>query len=90
MLTAAALAFVINIAGAAFNWIYKEAGRFTTQVVLFMVALIAAGWYTYGNNFPGIGMYLGIALTIFSLAVTFYEVLLKYFPLFSGPNSTQG
>lgn len=88
MLTATALAFAVNVGGAVFNWIFKEVGRVGTQIVLFALALIAAFWYTYGANFPGIGNYLGIALTIFSLAVTFYEVLLRYFPMFSGPTTT--
>ena len=44
MLTAAALAFLLNIAGGVFNWIFQKAGRLTTQVVLFALALIGAGW----------------------------------------------
>jgi hypothetical protein len=90
MLTAAALAFAVNLGGAIFNWIFQKVGRVGTQIVLFVLATAAALWYTYGSQFPGLGQLLQMALVIFSLAVAFYEVLLKYFPMFSGPTTTSG
>lgn len=87
MLTATALAFAVNVAGAAFNWIFQRVGRVGTQIVIFVFALVAALWYTYSTSFPGVSQYLQITLVIFSLAVTFYEVLLGYFPAFKGPTT---
>lgn len=89
MLTATALAFAVNIAGALFNWIFQKAGRVTTQVVIFSFALIAALYARYGSALPSLQEWVQTAIVIFSLAVSFYEVILNYFPAFSGPtNST--
>lgn len=87
MLTATALAFMVNIAGAAFNWLYQKSGRVTTQVVIFMLALIAAVYYQYLAHIPGIQEAVQMAIILFSMAVAFYEVILRYFPFFSGPKN---
>jgi hypothetical protein len=87
MLTVTALAFLTTVVGGVLNWVYKTAGRLTTQVILFVAALIFALWETYGSNFPNIGTWLGQAVVIFSMAVAAYEVILHYFPAFSGPQS---
>lgn len=85
MLTAAALAFLVNIGGALFNWIFQRAGRTATQVVIFALALIAAVYWQYSAAVPAVQNVVAAAILLFSLAVTFYEVLLGYFPLFKGP-----
>lgn len=85
MLTAAALAFAVNLAGAVFNWVFQKAGRLTTQVVIFALALLAAVYYQYFADIPSVSNAVQIAIVIFSMAVSFYEVLLKYSPVFSGP-----
>ncbi len=85
MLTAAGLAFLVNIGGAIFNWIYKKAGRFTTQCVIFALALLAALWFQYSAGYPQLQGILTSAVVLFSMAVAFYEVILGYFPVFSGP-----
>lgn len=84
MLTVSALAFLVNIGGAIFNWTYKEAGRVWTQVIIFALALIAALWYLYQGLVPNLQSYLTAAVGVFCLAVAFYEVILGYFPAFSG------
>jgi hypothetical protein len=85
MLTAAALAFLVNIGGAVFNWVFKKVGRGVTQGVIFALALIAAVYWQYGSAFPTLQNYISVAVVIFSMAVAFYEVILRYFPTFSGP-----
>lgn len=85
MLTAAALAFVINIGGAVFNWIFQKVGRIGTQVFIFALALIGAVYWQYGQTMPGLSDIIQAAVVLFSMAVAFYEVILKYFPTFSGP-----
>lgn len=85
MLTAASLAFIVNIGGAVFNWIFRKAGRRVTQIVIFLIALFAATYYQYGAQFPVFQSAVAGAIVLFSMAVAFYEVLLKYFPLFAGP-----
>lgn len=90
MLTAAALAFAVNVGGAVFNWIFQRAGRLTTQIVLFVIAIAAAAYWQYHGLVPGLESLVSGALILFSMAVAFYEVLLKYFPAFSGPSQPQG
>lgn len=85
MLTAAALVFLINVGTAVFNWLFQRVGRFGTQVFIFALALIAALYWQYGTQFPSLQGYVQAAIVLFSLAVAFYEVLLRYFPAFSGP-----
>ena len=85
MLTAAALAFIINVATAVFNWVFQKVGRVGTQVFIFVLALGAAAYSQYGSQFPTFQNDLTAAIVLFSLAVAFYEVILKYFPAFSGP-----
>lgn len=87
MLTAAALAFAVNIGGAVFNWIFQKAGRVTTQVVIFTLAVIAAIATEYGSAIPHFQDVLTGAIVLFSMAVAFYEVILGYFPLFAGPTN---
>lgn len=85
MITAAALAFLVNVGGAVFNWIFQKAGRLTTQIVIFALALCAALYFQYGSLYPTLKETVQTAIVIFSLAVAFYEVILRYFPAFSGP-----
>jgi len=85
MLTVAAIAFIVNLGGAVFNWIFQKAGRVATQVFIFALALVAALYATYASDYPSIQQAVQTAIVIFSLAVAFYEVILKYFPAFSGP-----
>ncbi len=82
MLTAAGLAFLVNVGGAAFNWLFARVGRIGTQVAIFILALAAAIYWQYGAAYSYIAQ---AAIVLFSMAVAFYEVLLRYFPAFSGP-----
>jgi len=90
MLTTAGLAFLINIGTAVFNWLFQKVGRVGTQVFIFVLALIGAAYAQYGSAFPSFQNDLAAAVILFSLAVAFYEVLLRYFPAFSGPTVSQG
>lgn len=85
MLTAAALAFAINIGGGIFNWIFQKAGRLATQATIFVLALLAAVYWQYHGLVPGLADVITGAIVLFSMAVAFYEVLLGYFPAFAGP-----
>lgn len=88
LLTGIALTFAVNIGGAVFNWIYNKAGRTTTQIVIFVLALIAALVYQYQAQIPGLWGWLQTGALIFSGAVAIYEVILTYFPTFAGPGNT--
>lgn len=86
MLTATALAFAVNIGGAVFNWVFQRVGRVWTQVAIFALAVLAAIYYQYSTDFPGIVNLVQVSVVIFSMAVAFYEVLLKQIAsVFSGP-----
>ena len=87
MLTVSALAFLINIGTAVFNWIFQKVGRVGTQIFIFVLALGGAAYAQYGSAFPTFQSYLTAAVILFSLSVAFYEVLLRYFPAFSGPQA---
>ena len=87
MLTVSALAFLINVGTAVFNWVFQKVGRVGTQVFIFALALAGAAYAQYGSAFPTFQNELAAAVILFSLAVAFYEVLLRYFPLFSGPQA---
>lgn len=87
MLTAAALTFGINIATAALQWITTKFGRVTTQVVVFVLALLAATFVHFDFFGTGLKEWLLTAAAIFSASVTFYELVLQYIPFFQGPKS---
>lgn len=87
MLTAAALTFAINIVTAALQWITTKFGRVTTQVIVFIGALLVALVVHFNYFGAPLYNYLLSAAAIFSAAVAFYEVALQYIPFFKGPAS---
>lgn len=87
MLTAAALSFLVNVATSLLQWVMGKFGRVATQVVVFVLALVAALFVHFDFFTPGIKAYFLTAVAIFVVAVTFYEVVLQYFPFFKGPST---
>lgn len=90
-MTGTALVIVINVFTSIIKqWIYPKFGRVGVQIVAFVLALIGSAYYIYLKNIVSIETFVAGALTLFSLAVTFYEVILQYVPFFQAPdvNST--
>lgn len=78
MFTTAALAVLVSVGTTIFKWFYSKVGRVGTQIVVFILALIGALYYSYQGTVPGLRTYFENAVTIFCVAVAFYEVLLGY------------
>lgn len=92
MLTTAAVTFVINIVTSIFKgYISPRFGKVGVHVVLFAAALIGAAYLTYGQSFAPLQQIVEAACALFVLAISFYEILLGYFPVFkndvSNPSS---
>ena len=78
--------FAINILTSIVKrWIFPKWGAFGTQVFAFALALIGATYWMYSSQVPGLEAVVAGAIGLFSLAVTFYEVILQHIPLFKGP-----
>jgi predicted PurR-regulated permease PerM len=82
-LSAAAIAFVVNVLVSLLKrFVYPRFGSFGVHVVAFILAMIGAWYWIYGQNIESIATFVAGAFGIFSLAVTFYEVILKHIGFF--------
>lgn len=78
MITIGAITFAINVAVSILKrWIYPKYGKLGVQVSAFVISLIAALYISYRDQFPGLEEFVIAALALFSLTVTFYEVVLE-------------
>jgi len=83
ILSAAALAFIVNIlTSVSKNWIRPKFGVLGVHIVAFILATIGAVYFVYGGNYPGLMNVIGAGGVIFSMAVTFYEVILHRITVF--------
>lgn len=83
MITGTVLIFLVNILTSVLKqWVYPRFGKIGVQVTVFLLALIGAAYYTYSRLFPDLETFVASAITIFSVAVAFYEVILSHLPLF--------
>lgn len=90
MLTAAAVILVINVASSILKrWIYPKFGRTGVQVTVYAISLIGALYYSFSGQIEGLKKIVEASLSIFSLSVTFYEVVLSRFRWFKGLPRTQ-
>ena len=79
MLTPIALTFLVNAATQFFKkFIIPRFGETGVHVILFTFSVIAALYFTYGDQYPGIKDILLVGVQIFCLAIALYEVLLKH------------
>lgn len=85
MLTTAALAFVVNIGATVFKYLYSKIGTAGTQAVVFGLAVLAALYYQYSAQVPGLVELVKATLVIFSSSVAIYEVILSRFDFFKSP-----
>lgn len=77
------IVFAINILTSVVKkWIFPKWGKFGVQLFVFALALIGAAYLTYEAQIPGLSAVVAAAFGLFSLAVTFYEVILSYIPIF--------
>ncbi len=88
-MTEASLVLAVTVLTSIIKrWVYPKYGRIGTQVLAFALATIGATYYVYAKNIPGLQEIVTAAITLFSLSVAFYEVLLQYIPAFKGPPVT--
>ena len=88
LLTAAAITFLINVfTSLVKDWIYPKFGAFGVQIFVFILAIVGSLYVLYEGFYPGFKKTIEAAALIFSTAITFYEVLLKYIPWFKGNKS---
>lgn len=89
MLTTASIVFAVNVLSSILKRVVAPKwGTFGTQVVVFVLALIGALYFTLQGSFPGIVDWVKQGLQIFALAVTLYEVILSRIPLFKGSSAS--
>jgi hypothetical protein len=83
MVETSVIVLAVNILTAvARKWIFPKWGRLGVQVIAFVLALIGAAWVTYSGGFPGLIVIVEEGLKLLALAIAFYEVVLKYIPVF--------
>jgi len=82
-LSIGAIALVANVFSSFMKThVYPRFGSTGVHVVTFLVAAFGAWFYIYGREIPSLMSFAVMAGGIFSLAVTFYEVILKKFDWF--------
>ena len=84
-ISAALIAFAINVLTSLMKkYIYPRFGKIGIQVVAFVLALIGAWYFIYGQHIESFAAWVTAAFALFSIAVTFYEVILQHIPVFKG------
>lgn len=84
-MSAIAIVFAVNLLTSLIKrWVVPNWGSFGVQAVAFGLAVIGALYYTYAEQIPGLTAVVSVAIGIFSLSVTFYEVILQRIGFFKG------
>jgi hypothetical protein len=80
-----AIIFGINVLTSILKrWIEPKWGKIGVQITIFILAIIAALYLSYGKYIIGLSDIIGGAIGLFSLSVALYEVLLKHIGIFKG------
>lgn len=80
-----AIVFGVNVLTSILKrWIEPKFGKIGVQVTVFILALIAAVYLSYGKMIVGLSDVIAGAIGLFSLSVALYEVLLKHIGVFKG------
>lgn len=83
VLSGAAIALLINVVSSGLkDFVYPRFGKMGVQATVFVAALIGATYFLYKDFVPGLEGYIVAALTLFSTAVTIYEILLSRLTVF--------
>lgn len=83
MLPAVAITFIINIATSFLKKVaFPRVGKVGVHIILFICAMIGAAYYTYLQHIASFKIVVENALALFAMAITLYEVILGYFPIF--------
>lgn len=78
-----AVAFGVNVLTSVLKrWVYPRFGALGVQVTAFVLALIGAWYWLYGQNITQLSTIVTAAVALFSLAVALYEVILRHLPFF--------
>ncbi len=78
-----AIVFLVNLGSSVLKkWIYPKYGAVGIQVTVFILATIGALYITFKESILGLREVIETALSIFAVAVAFYEVILSKFTWF--------
>lgn len=84
-MTEIALVFLVNLLSTVFKrWIFPRFGKTGIQVIVFILSIVGALYYTYKNRIVGLEEMVTSAIALFSLAVALYETVLSHFDFFKG------
>lgn len=73
-----AIIFLVNVFSSFLKrWIYPKYGATGIQVTVFVLALIGSIYLSFRDSISGLREVVEGALVIFSIAVSFYEVILS-------------
>lgn len=88
-ITMAAIAFAVNIlTSITKKYVYPRYGKVGVQFVVFFLAFIGAWYFMYGQQIESLSKIVVSALGVFSMSVTFYEVILQRLPWFKAKPET--
>lgn len=90
-ITMAAVAFAVNLLTSIVKkYVYPRYGKVGVQFVAFALAFIGAWYFIYGQQIESLSKFVVSALGIFSMSVTFYEVILQNLPWFKSKGASTG
>ena len=82
-ISAAAIAFAVNVVSSLMKtFIYPRFGKLGVQIFAFILASVGSWFFIYGQHIASLATFATSALAIFSLSVTFYEVILSRLDVF--------
>lgn len=82
-MTELAIVFLVNaVTSFLKGYVYPHFGKIGVHILIFAAALVGALYATYSEQFMSLRQILTEAIALFALSVSFYEVLLQYFPMF--------
>lgn len=85
MLGSAAVLLLVNAATSFLKkWVYPRWGKPGVHALVFTLSMVVALYVTFGEKVPSLQIFVIASIGVFSTAVTVYEVLLQYIPMFKG------
>lgn len=64
------------------KYIYPKFGKVGVQFTLFILCFIGATLWSLKEKYASIGAFFATGMAIFMMAISLYEVVLQYFPIF--------
>lgn len=85
MFSAGAIILLVNTLSSFLKrWIMPKYGVVGVQLTVFVLSTIAAVYITLKSTYPQLSVFFNALVAVFSLSVSFYEVILQHIPWFKG------